>query len=512
MPSTASKPCSASATAIETDVALPVLRRPPARSLYFQVGQLGLALVLLPSLLIAIAWIYEHYAAGSHSDALARLAAATVAPGGASLDQLAAREGAVIAQLDADGHVVRRTAPMLLAHSAIGSVGEKLVGEPGGQTVDRADAQLPPWTERDEVRAALAGTRAFGQHLTPDGSAMLLTLAEPLPGGGARYLLSGSHRGIRRLVLVRKQLLELVVYEIVLALPLVAVFAFGLVRPLEKLGAAARRYPATPLADPKLYARRDEIGALARTLTDMAEDLDTRRRAAAELGADIAHEFKNPLATIAASAELLVTSPALTPERVDLCARSINESVDRLRRSIDDLMGLLRLEQAIAAEAREPVAYGPFLEELTDEYRRDPRAAGFTFAVEVSAEAAACAPLLNRRRWQELLRNLVDNALVQPADDRRIVLGARVERGALVTSVRDFGPGISAENQRHVFRRFFTQRPPGVPPGTGLGLSIVESVAHAHGARVDVTSDAGPGKGAEFRVTLPLDRDASRVA
>ena len=470
--------------------------------------------MLLPSLLIAIAWIYEHYAAGSHSDALARLAAATAAPGGASVDQLAAREGAVIAQLDAQGHVVTRTAPVLLAHSAIGSVGEKLVGEPGGQTVDRADAQLPPWTERDEVRAALAGTRAFGRHLTPDGSAMLLTLAEPLPGGGARYLLSGSHRGIRRLVLVRKQLLELVVYEIVLALPIVAVFAFGLVRPLEKLGAAARRYPAAPLADPKLYARRDEIGALARTLTDMAEDLDTRRRAAAELGADIAHEFKNPLATIAASAELLVTSPALTPERVDLCARSINESVDRLRRSIDDLMGLLRLEQAIAAEAREPVAYGAFLEALTDEYRRDPRAAGFTFAVEVSADAAACAPLLNRRRWQELLRNLVDNALVQPAppDARRIVLGARVERGALVTTVRDFGPGISAENQRRIFRRFFTQRPQGVPPGTGLGLSIVESVAHAHGARIDVKSDAGPGNGAEFRVTLPLDRDARSAA
>ena len=126
---------------------------------------------------------------------------------------------------------------------------------------------------------------------------------------------------------MRKQLLELVVYEVVLALPLVVLFAFGLVRPLERLSAAARRYPAAPLADPALYARRDEIGALARTLTDMAEDLDGRRRAAAELGADIAHEFKNPLATIAASAELLVTSPALTPERVDLVARrSANRS------------------------------------------------------------------------------------------------------------------------------------------------------------------------------------------
>jgi two-component system sensor histidine kinase SenX3 len=101
-----------------------------------------------------------------------------------------------------------------------------------------------------------------------------------------------------------------------------------------------------------------------------------------------------------------------------------------------------------------------------------------------------------------MLRNLVDNALVQPATDRRIVLGARLDKRWLVTSVRDAGPGISPENQGKIFRRFFTQRSPGAPPGTGLGLSIVESVARAHGARVDVESQVG--QGATFRVILPL--------
>jgi signal transduction histidine kinase len=183
-------------------------------------------------------------------------------------------------------------------------------------------------------------------------------------------------------------------------------------------------------------------------------------------------------------------------------ARSIRESVDRLRRSIDHLMALLRLEHAIAAEPREPVAMVAFLEALADEYRRDPRAAGWTFAVDATPDAAVVAPVINRRRWQEMLRNLIDNALVQPATERRIVLGARLDRRCLVTSVRDAGPGISPENQTKIFRRFFTQRPAGAPPGTGLGLSIVEGVARAHGAKVEVASQLG--QGATFCVTLPL--------
>jgi signal transduction histidine kinase len=154
-------------------------------------------------------------------------------------------------------------------------------------------------------------------------------------------------------------------------------------------------------------------------------------------------------------------------------------------------------------ESRQPVPYGALLGELADEYRRDPRAASWTFVVEATAEAAARAPALNRRRWAEMLRNLIDNALAQLSAERRIVIGARVDGGKLlVTTVRDSGPGISRENQAKIFRRFFTQRPAGMPPGTGLGLSIVDSVARAHGGRVEVSSE--PGQGAEFRVVLPL--------
>jgi len=72
----------------------------------------------------------------------------------------------------------------------------------------------------------------------------------------------------------------------------------------------------------------------------------------------------------------------------------------------------------------------------------------------------------------------------------------------LVTAVRDHGPGISAENRKLIFRRFFSDRPPGAPPGSGLGLSVAETIARAHGGRIELQSELG--QGAEFRVILPV--------
>jgi signal transduction histidine kinase len=282
---------------------------------------------------------------------------------------------------------------------------------------------------------------------------------------------------------------------------LLVLYGFRVVRPIARLADAARRYPSVPLAHPELIARGDEIATLARVLSAMAADLESRRQQAVDLGADIAHEFKNPLATIAASSELLSSTRTLTPDRLTLICRSIDQSVERLRRSIDDLLALLRLEQAVPAEAREPVAYRALLDDLLDEYRRDPRWGDWRFSLAVD-DAELGEVLLNRRRWAELLRNLIDNALVQPASRKEIVLAARRTPEGLVTSVRDHGPGVSPDNREKIFRRFFSVRPPGVAPGSGLGLSVVQTIARAHGARVALQSP--PGEGAQFSVVLPV--------
>jgi len=89
-----------------------------------------------------------------------------------SCEQVAVREGVVIARLDMQGATIFRTGPV--------------------PKVDAADAQLQPWPARDEVRAALAGNRTFGRYSPPDGSVQILSLAQPRPAGGALYVLAAA--------------------------------------------------------------------------------------------------------------------------------------------------------------------------------------------------------------------------------------------------------------------------------------------------------------------------------
>jgi signal transduction histidine kinase len=470
------------------------------RSLRVKLIGIGMTLALLPLLLLAFAAVYEPWLMSRLQHRLEAAAAQAATASDGDLPALGRRLRVEIARLDARGMVVARSRTMeaALERGPVERIGERLVGTGPPESLEAADREGDPWAEREEVRSALGGVAATAQRLSSSTETMVVALARPRPEG-ALYLLTGTHRGVQRLVFLRRQVYLLVLYEVLLALPLLLLFAFRIVRPIERLADAARRYPAVPLADERLLGRNDEIATLASILATMAADLERRRQQATDLGADMAHEFKGPLASIAASAELLSSTKSLTPERLALVSCTIDKSVERLRRSLDELLALLRLEQAVPAEAREPVDYRAFLDGLLDDYRGDPRWAGWRFTLAADLDLPALA--LNRARWAELLRNLIDNALVQPAAPQQIEVSARRRAGAVVTSVRDHGPGISPENRKRVFQRFFTARPPGAPPGTGLGLSVVETIARAHGAHVELSAPSDGG--ARFDVVLP---------
>lgn len=458
-------------------------------------------LIALPLLLLGIAYGYETWLLRSEQRHLERLAASL--DSSTDLHTAATAAHVSIRRLDQNGALREdsQTDALAVLQSPLSELVGKVTRAPISVSLQALEQSLEPLAQRAEVRAARGGQRAFASREVSSGLALLLTLAEPQPDGGVLLITQASRRGVRRLLLLRRELAQLAVYSTGAALLLALLLIRRLVRPLESLTVAARAYPAVPLAPPSLLARVDELGELSRAVTQMAADLDTRRRATAELGADIAHALKNPLAALRAAAELLSPSPPreLSEERRRFIATRVEESVEKLQRALDDLLHLLRIESELADEPRDRVEYQQLIEQVFAEYRRDPRFADWTLRAEVASEVGVV--MLAVDRWGELLRNLIDNALIQPSSRRELVVSAQRTANAVITRVKDFGPGISAANLDKIFRRFFTHRPPGTPPGTGLGLSIVQSIAQAHGGRVTVSSQ--PGEGATFEITFP---------
>lgn len=156
----------------------------PAKSRPRRWLPLGMALLLLAGVPVARAARREHRAAQARVDRLARLPFTFGMFDDRQCERAAAREHAIIARLDMQGAMLFRT------RAAVP------LGEAGGPTLDQADALLPPWPARAEVRAAVGGNVTFGQYATADGSAEVLTLAQPVPEGGALYILTGSRRGV----------------------------------------------------------------------------------------------------------------------------------------------------------------------------------------------------------------------------------------------------------------------------------------------------------------------------
>lgn len=472
------------------------------RSARVAIVSAALVLVLLPLAAMTVAFGYEQWLMFRFERALESLADEAITSG--ALEEIGSRGSVELFWLDASGEVrahsntraqAARPSSMAAATQAFRALfGEVATADPWRQLDNDAGAL----TDRSEVREAMAGRRAFRIRESSSGDAVLFSFAAPHPRGGALYVQTATVRGLRRLGTFRGELLRLSLYQLIAAVAFAALLGRWLVKPLERLSDGAARFPTEPLAAPALLKREDEVGQLARSFDGLAKSLEERRRETVALAADMAHELKNPLATIGAAAELVGNSRDLTPAKRALVQAQITSAVERLQVTCDELLAQVRFEATLPTLPREHVQYPEFLSELIAEYQADPRYAEFRFTVDVAADVRDV--MLIPGAWRRLLRNLIDNALIQPTAHRELRLSVHRTDDTIFTTVRDFGPGISAGNRDKVFRRFFTQRPEGSPPGTGLGLSIVRAVAQAHGGDVALIDTDGPG--ASFRVSF----------
>ena len=368
---------------------------------------------------------------------------------------------------------------------------------------------------QEEVRQVISGERIAGVRREANGSRVVSVSIPIQPVRAVIGVVTMESYDLDSLIEAeRRALLPFMLIAILVTATTSLALTVFIARPIRRLARAADeagRAGGRRVRMPDLRSRKDEIGELGVSLSEMTEALYDRMDAIERFAADVAHELKNPLTSIRSAAETLPR--AKDDERRARLLAVIANDVNRLDRLITDISRASRVDAELAREDVEPFDLCGLLAELADTYNEaNDRQVTLSFANEVrnGRVMGREVPL------GQVFRNLIDNALTFSPEGGQIRIAARRGhrhgKSSLVLTVEDDGPGIPEENLETIFERFYTERPKGAAFGShsGLGLAISRQIVKAHGGQiyaVNRTSSTGDVVGARFTVDLPAAPD-----
>jgi heavy metal sensor kinase len=394
-----------------------------------------------------------------------------------------------------------------------------------------------PLEFHDVSATVLSGERAASQVLAPAGT-VVLSYGDPVAKapllGPADFAHAGRGRTVRRagarggfrviakrttrrgkpaIVVAAESMAPVessvhrVVVLLILALPAALVLtALGgwwiarrALRPVERMTRAAERIEIErldeQLADP---GTRDEVAHLAQTLNAMLARIRAAIGQQRRLVDDASHELRSPLAAMRSELDVSLRADELSPAARD-ALESVRDEVDRLTRTVDDLLTLASVDQGRLALATEPVDLGAVAANAGGALR--PLAARRSITIEVDGSSAGVTG--DPERLRQALGNLIENAVKFSPDGGVVSVRTAAANGSASVTVSDQGPGVAPADRDQMFERFFradASRSRGVA-GSGLGLSIAREIAEAHGGQIRFAPREP--RGAEFALELP---------
>jgi len=368
--------------------------------------------------------------------------------------------------------------------------------------VDRAQQ----WPETKAVQQAQGIVLIDALRRAPDRTIMIAAAASAQSGGNHYVVhITEDTRDITRVTRNERRTTFFMYLGILLLSVLLSAFlARTIVRPLRLLAIAAKRVRlgrAREVIVPRFAKRRDEIGELARALSDMTQALRHRIDATEAFAADVAHELKNPLASLRSAVDGLerIKDEGLRAQLLAL----LRDDVDRLDRLVSDIAEASRLDAELSRTRFLRVDIGGMVTTLIRIYEQSPQKLPVRFAFARPEPGTAIA-LGDERRLGQVLRNLIDNAISFSPPDGLVTISVTHTGTRVRLRVEDEGPGIPPENLEDIFNRFYSARDSQEDFGkhSGLGLSISKSIVQAHDGKI--TAENCPyGKGARFTVDLP---------
>ena len=319
--------------------------------------------------------------------------------------------------------------------------------------------------------------------------------------------------------LVRREnenMLQMFIIATLVSIGLSLALAATIANPLSDLAAAAelgrdknsRKVNPGRIRIPDLTARPDELGRLSGALRGMISALYNRIDGNEQFAADVAHEIKNPLASLRSAVGTLrvIKRDDQREKLLDV----IEHDVRRLDRLVSDISNASRLDSELVKEEEEQFNLLIMLENLGQYLGEDARSKGIDFIADLPANPLEVQGL--EARLAQVFVNLITNAISFCEDGDAIRIWARKRENRILVVVEDTGPGIPDQALSKIFKRFYSQRPEEhFGNNSGLGLAISKQIVEAHGGVIwaenirpteaDITSEP---LGARFVVGLPV--------
>ena len=372
---------------------------------------------------------------------------------------------------------------------------DRLVGTP----------PLPPYREPavDQASAWPELERAREESLTqillrraPDRS-HVINAAAPVGLRGETLLLTRNPVDIMESVRRARSLVALAVLFALAVSTLLSLFlARTIVVPLRTLVQAAirvRQGRDRQVEVPRLPQRRDEIGLLARAISDMTAALRQRIDAVDSFAADVAHEIKNPLSSLRNAVETLgrVEERELRAQLLEIARHDVRR-IDRL---ISDISDASRVDSELSRATFERVDLVALTQAIVGSRKDRHQNAGHP--IRIASDARVPPVMGEPARLERVIVNLLDNAVSFSPSGAEVVVDIAARDYRVSLSVIDAGPGIAEERREQVFERFHSLRPEGEDFGhhSGLGLAIARAIAEAHDGTLVATGrpDGAPG-------------------
>lgn len=287
------------------------------------------------------------------------------------------------------------------------------------------------------------------------------------------------------------------------AIPLQADPALGCLVLLScKHGASDELYAAlaAQLTAAWEFARlRDDSARRNKDLQTAVAGLKSLEKNREDLLSNVSHDLKNPLTTIKAYLSMVLRAKlGDVTEKQQKALETCERNADRLLRMINDLLLISRLQSGKMDLNERPFGLKAVAEEIVQ------AAAPLAEQAKVRLTLLRCPEVFvrgDRERICEAVHNLVENAIHASAPQSEVVLSIGAdESGQAIFAVKDHGPGLSEEEQRHLFEAY--HRPKAGAGSRGLGLPIAAKIVHLHGGRIDITTK--PDEGSTFQLCLPM--------